>query len=120
MKKNLILLVFSFSFIVSYALPYKRASVVKSYRTSMKEKNFVQARQVLIDAMREHSEAASDAQLYRFKLDAINELIGVENRKIYLNSKPDTATCRMRRHSASEFSLWVLSSDDSFFSVGSS
>lgn len=92
MKKILILLVFSFSFIVSYALPYKRASVVKSYRTSMKEKNFVQARQVLIDAMREHSEAASDAQLYRFKLDAINELIGVENRKIYLNSKPDTVS----------------------------
>ena len=69
MKKILILLVFSFSFIVSYALPYKRASVVKSYRTSMKEKNFVQARQVLIDAMREHSEAASDAQLYRFNCE---------------------------------------------------
>lgn len=70
--------------------PYKRAGVVKSYRTCMKEKNFTQARKVLDDAMRQYPEAASDAQLYRYKLDAINELIGVENRKIYLNSKPDT------------------------------
>ena len=49
--------------------PYKRSSVIKSYRTSMKEKNFVQARQVLNDAMRQHPEAAADAQLYRYKLE---------------------------------------------------
>lgn len=58
----------------------------------MKDKNFVQARQVLIDAMRQHPEAAADAQLYRYKLDALNELIGTENRKIYLNAKPDTVS----------------------------
>lgn len=56
----------------------------------MKDKNFVQARQVLSDAIRQHPEAAADAQLYRYELDALNELIGNENRKIYLNSKPDT------------------------------
>ena len=58
----------------------------------MKEKNFAQARQVLTDAMREHPEAAADAQMYRYKLDALDALIGVENRKIYLNSKPDTVS----------------------------
>ena len=58
----------------------------------MKEKNFVQARQVLTDAMCQYPEAAADAQLYWYKLDALNELIGVENRKIYLNLKPDTAS----------------------------
>ena len=72
--------------------PYKRSSVVKSYRTCMKEKNFAQARHVLTDAMREHPEAAADAQMYRYKLDALDALIGVENRKIYLNSKPDTVS----------------------------
>ena len=72
--------------------PYKRSSVIKAYRTSMKEKNFVQARQVLNDAMRQHPEAAADAQLYRYKLDALDQLIGVENRKIYLNAKPDTVS----------------------------
>jgi len=58
----------------------------------MKEKNFAQARQVLTDAIRKHPEAAADAQLYRYKLDALDGLIGVENRKIYLNSKPDTVS----------------------------
>ena len=72
--------------------PYKRSSVVKSYRTCMKEKNFAQARQVLTDAMREHPEAAADAQMYRYKMDAIDALIGLENRKIYLNAKPDTVS----------------------------
>ncbi len=56
----------------------------------MKDKNFAQARQVLSDAIHQHPEAAADAQLYRYKLDALNELIGNENRKIYLNAKPDT------------------------------
>ena len=56
----------------------------------MKEKNFAQARQVLTDAIGKHPEAAGDAQLYRYKMDALGELIGIENRKIYLNSKPDT------------------------------
>ena len=72
--------------------PYRRASVVKSYRTCMKEKNFAQARQVLTDAIRQHSEASADAQLYRYKMEALNELISVENRKIYLNTKPDTVS----------------------------
>ena len=72
--------------------PYKRSSVVKAYRTCMKEKNFAQARQVLTDAMREHPEAAADAQMYRYKMDAIDALIGLENRKIYLNAKPDTVS----------------------------
>lgn len=58
----------------------------------MKEKNFAQARQVLTDAIRKHPQAAADAQLYRYKMDALGELIGVENRKIYLNSKPDTVS----------------------------
>lgn len=58
----------------------------------MKEKNFAQARQVLTDALREHPEAAHDAQMYRYKLDAIDALIGLENRKIYLNTKPDTSS----------------------------
>ena len=70
--------------------PYRRASVVKSYRTCMKEKNFAQARQVLTDAIRQYPEAAADAQLYRYKMEALGELIGVENRKIYLHNKPDT------------------------------
>jgi len=71
---------------------YKRSSVVKSYRTSMKDKNFVQARKVVADAIQNHPEAAADPQIYRYKMDAVNELIGAENRKIYLNQRPDTVS----------------------------
>ena len=91
MNKHFLLLIFSFSFLVSYARPYKRASIVKTYRTCMKEKKYTQARQVLIDAIRQHPEAAADASLYRYQCDAINELAVQENRKIYLNAQPDTA-----------------------------
>ena len=59
----------------------------------MKDKNFKQARQVLDDAMRDNPEtAAQDAQLYKYKADALVELISAENRKIYLKSNPDTVT----------------------------
>lgn len=69
---------------------YKRSAVLKVYRTSMKEKNYTKARQAVEDAIRMHADAAADPQLYRYDMDALNELIGAENRKIYLNTRPDT------------------------------
>lgn len=71
---------------------YKKSSVVKAYKTAMKEKNYGKAKQALDDAIKKHEVAAQDPQLYQYKAYALNELIGVENRKIYLNTKPDTAT----------------------------
>ena len=72
------------------AEPYKRGSVLKTYRTCMKEKNFARARQVLVDAIQKHPMAATDNQIRRHVVEAINEQIGEENRKIYLNNRPDT------------------------------
>ena len=71
---------------------YKRGSVIKTYRTCMKDKNFAQARQVLTDAIHQHPQAAADLQIRRYLVDAINEQIGEENRKIYLGNRPDTIT----------------------------
>ena len=71
--------------------PYKRASLLKKYRTAMKEKNYMTAWQLLHDAALQHEAAANDPQLAKYQVDALNEQIGVENRKIYLNTKPDTA-----------------------------
>lgn len=71
---------------------FKRAAVVKAYRTAMKEKNYAKAKQGLDEALKKYAEAAKDAQLYKYKMEALNELIGVENRKIYLKSKPDTVS----------------------------
>lgn len=69
---------------------YKKSAVMKVYRTSMKEKNYTKARQAVEDAIRTHADAAADPQLYRCGMDALNELIGAENRKIYLKNRPDT------------------------------
>lgn len=72
------------------AIVYKKSAVMKSYRTCMKEKNYAKARQVIEGAIGTYAEAAADPQLYRYNMDALNELIGIENRKIYLKSNPDT------------------------------
>lgn len=69
---------------------FKRAIVVKAYRSYMKEKNYAKAKQTIDEVVGKYDVAAQDAQLYRYKLDALNELIGLENKKIYLNSRPDT------------------------------
>lgn len=69
---------------------YKKSAVVKTFRTCMKEKNYAKAKQTLDEAVNKYDEAKVDAQLYRYKMDVLNELIGMENRKIYLKSNPDT------------------------------
>lgn len=69
---------------------YKRSAVVKEFRTMMKATNYSKAKDAIDNAMKKHEEAKEDAQLYKLKVDALNELIRTENRKIYLNQKPDT------------------------------
>ena len=69
---------------------FKKSAVVKAYRTCMKEKNYAKAKQTLDEAVKKYGEAKEDAQLYHYKMEALNELIGLENRKIYLKSNPDT------------------------------
>lgn len=71
---------------------FKRSAVVKTYRSCMKDKNYTKAKQTIDEALKKYDEAKADAQFYRYKMDALNELIGQENRKIYLNSKPDTVS----------------------------
>lgn len=70
---------------------YKKSVVVRTFRTYMKEKKYAQAKNEIDGAMKKYGEAAADAELYRLKADAVNELIGAENKKIYLKQKPDTA-----------------------------
>lgn len=69
---------------------YRRAAVVKAYRISMKELRYDEARRTVDKALDTYAEAAGDAQMYRYKMDAIGGLIGAENKKIYLQNKPDT------------------------------
>lgn len=69
---------------------FKRSAVVKEFRTQMKASNYSKAKDAIDNAMKKYDEASGDAQLYKLKVDALNELISTENRKIYLNQRPDT------------------------------
>lgn len=70
---------------------WKKSSVVKTYKTAMKDKKYADARKAIDGAMGKFAEAKGDAQLYMLKMNALDEMIAQENRKIYLNQKPDTA-----------------------------
>ena len=71
---------------------YKKSVILKAYRSNMKNKNYAGARKELDGAMKKYQEAANDAHLYKYKVDALTQLIVAENRKIYLNSRPDTVS----------------------------
>lgn len=71
---------------------YKKSAVAKNYRTNMKAKNYVEAKKTIDNAISRYEEAAKDTKLYIYKIEALNELVKQENRKIYLNSKPDTVS----------------------------
>lgn len=71
---------------------FKKSATVRTYRGYMKDKNYQQALQTIEDAMAKHEEVARNSQFYKYKLEALNELIGEENRKIYLQTQSDTTT----------------------------
>lgn len=70
---------------------FKKSAVVKNYRTQMKASNYAKANEELDAALKKYDEARMDPMLYKLKVDALVGLIDAENRKIYLNQKPDTA-----------------------------
>lgn len=71
---------------------YKKSAVVKAFRGYMKDKNYSKAKAEIDNAVTKHEVANKDAELYRYKMNALNELIGAENNKIYLKSNPDTTS----------------------------
>ena len=71
---------------------FRKSAVIKAFKGYMKEKNYTKAKAEIDNAVAKYEEASKDAQLYRYKLDALNELIGAENNKIYLKSNPDTTS----------------------------
>lgn len=71
---------------------FKKSVVVKSFRSYMKDKNYAKAKETIDASIRKYEEASKDAQLYKYEMEALNELVNVENTKIYLNSSPDTTS----------------------------
>lgn len=69
---------------------WKKSVTVKSFKSSMKEKNYAKAKSDIDGAIKKYADAATDPELYSLKANALNELIVAENRKIYLKQNPDT------------------------------
>lgn len=97
MNKKLILFLFALGLSVTgiYAQQkstqvWKKSATIKAFKSSMKEKNYSKAKSDIDDVLGKYDEAVGDAELYSLRADALNELIVAENRKIYLNQKPDT------------------------------
>ena len=90
---------FALLFVASFAVAqekngvdeWKKSVTVKSFKTFMKEKKYDKAKNEIDGAISKYETAAHDPEMYMLKVSALNELISQENRKIYLNSKPDTA-----------------------------
>lgn len=69
---------------------YKVASTIKTVRAFLKESKYADANNEIEKALKEHPEARSSALLYSLKSTALHNLVLAENRKMYLNQKPDT------------------------------
>lgn len=73
-----------------YAQDYNRKELIKSLKTSLKAQKYSQADELLTKAMQQHKDAANDAELCNIHLNTVHHLAESENRKLFLNNKPDT------------------------------
>lgn len=69
---------------------YKLSSTIKTVRGYLKDKKYSNANDAVNQAVKEHTEARSSAQLYALQSQALQNLVLEENKKMYLNQKPDT------------------------------
>ena len=69
---------------------FKISSTIKTVKGLLKETKYQNANDEINKAQKEHSEAKSSSYLYHLKTQALYNLVLAENKKIYLNQKPDT------------------------------
>lgn len=75
----------------SDAALFKKKTILKDVKTANKAQNYAQTDRILRGAFEKFKSAYNDAELVNYEVNAQYELVKAENRKIFLNSKPDTA-----------------------------
>lgn len=70
---------------------YNRKKTVREVRSNLKAERYAQAEDIIQKAMKAWTEADADLELNSLMLNTENALAAAENRKIFLNNKPDTA-----------------------------
>lgn len=100
MNKYLIILLLGLSQIVygqdasknkSTEQPYKKSTVMRSIKALMKATNYSKVLEETNNAFNKHNEANDDPEIHHYQVKALEQLILAENRKMYLETKPDTA-----------------------------
>lgn len=70
---------------------YKLSSTIKTVRGYLKENKYSNANDAVNKAVNEHEEARSSAYIYALQSQALQNLVLEENKKMYLNQRPDTS-----------------------------
>lgn len=70
---------------------YKLSATIKTVRGQLKDKKYSNANDEVNKALKNHEEARQSAQLYALQAQALHSLVLDENKKMYLNQKPDTS-----------------------------
>lgn len=84
---------------------FDRKALWKTVRTYVKADNYSKADETLREAFAAHAEAYADAELVRMEMDAQWQLALAENKKLFLNSKPDTAAYFARVLATTQYAL---------------
>ena len=74
-----------------YGQDFSRKRLLKDVRSKIKSENYSGADATLSKALAEHRELDSDTELYCLEMKIQHKLAEDENRKIFLNNRPDTA-----------------------------
>jgi len=71
---------------------YKVSTTTKAARTLIKAANYAKANEEINKAFTQHEEAKNSTTLYDLQLGCLYQMTLAENKKMYLNTKTDTAT----------------------------
>ena len=72
--------------------PFRRKALIKEVKAYNKAGSFAKSDEALRAAFARYPQALADAELLNYEVNAQNELVKLENRKIFLQSKPDTVS----------------------------
>lgn len=70
---------------------YSRKKTLRDVRSNLKAERYAQADEQIQKAWKQSEEAVRDAELYNLMVNAQRGLANAENKKIFLNNRPDTA-----------------------------
>ena len=94
------------------SLVFDVRSVLRTAKAYAKEDNYSKVDETLSQAFNSYPQALADPRLVRMEMDAQWQLSLSENKKIFLNSKPDTAAYFTRLLATAQYALRLDSLDN--------